>query len=83
VVERGHALLNQLLGLALVLGERAARPLDVGTRAGVATVEEEHARPHADRAIVFAGKIVIQTREQQFFYLGRSVGPIAAQVVRR
>ena len=59
--------LDQLLPLALALGDRAARALDVGAGAGVAAVEEQDARPDVDRELVLAGEIVVEPGEEELF----------------
>ena len=68
-VERGDAVLQQLFGLALPLGQRAARPLDVGARAGMAAVEEQRARPDVDGELVLGGEVVIEADEQELLDL--------------
>ena len=81
---------EQLLTLALALGDRAARPLHVGTRARVAVIEEQHTRPHADRELVLAGKIMVESGEEEVFdsgvavsllKIGRCRGPVGAKRV--
>ena len=67
--ERGDAVLQQLFGLALPLGQRAARALDVGARARVAAVEEQRARPDVDGVLVVGGEVVIEADEQQLLDL--------------
>jgi hypothetical protein len=64
-VQRGGALLQELFGLALALGERAACPVDVSTGPRVASIEEQRARPDVDRLLVAGGKVVIEAGEQQ------------------
>jgi len=64
-VKRRDTVLQQLFRLALPLGERAARPLDVGTRPGMAPVEEQRARPHVDGELVAGGEVVIEAIEQE------------------
>lgn len=61
----GDAVVEQFLRLALALGEGAAGPFDVRARPVVVPIEEHNARPHADRALILAGKIVIETREEE------------------
>ena len=52
--ERGDAVLQQLFGFALPLGQRAAGALDVGARARVAAIEKQRARPDVDGLLVVA-----------------------------
>ena len=91
---RGRTLrsrVEQLLALALALGDRAARPLHVGARARVAVIEEQHARPHADRELV-AGRRNngrVRTRSScstrasrsRSWRIGRWRGPVGAKRV--
>jgi hypothetical protein len=64
-IQRGRAFLQQLLGPSLTLGERAARPVDVGTGARVAPIKKERARPDIDRLFVSLGKVMIEAGEQK------------------
>ena len=64
-IERRDAAMQQLFRLALPLGLRAARPLDVGARAIVAAVEKQHARPDVDGRLVVAGEVMIEPLQQQ------------------
>ena len=50
--------------LALLLGDRAPRPLDVRARPGMAAIEEQRARPDVDRVVVLTGEIMIEPRQQ-------------------
>ena len=68
-IERRDAVVQQLLGLALPLGQRAARPLDVGARARMAAIEEQRARPDVDRLFVLGGEVVIEAEQQQLLDL--------------
>src|SRR5262249_42477265 len=71
--ERGGAVVDELLSLALTLGDRAARALDVGAGAGVAAVEEEHPGPDIDRQLVLTREIVIETAEQELLDAGVTI----------
>ena len=51
--------------LALPLGLRAARPLDVGARAIVMPIEKQHARPEVDGLFVVAGEVLVEAGEQE------------------
>ena len=75
---------------ALALGDRAARALDVGARARVAVIEEQHTRPDADRELVLAGEIMVEAGEEEVFdsgvavsllKIGRCRGPVGAKRV--
>ena len=68
-LERRDAVLQQLFGLALPLGQRAARALDVGARARVAAIEKQRARPDVDRVLVAGGEVVVEADEQQLLDL--------------
>ena len=68
-LERRDAALQQLLGLPLPLGQRAARPLDVRAGARVAAIEKQRARPDVDRVLVVRGEVVIEAGEQQLLDL--------------
>ena len=59
--------MQQFFRFALPLRLRASRALDVRTRAIVAPVEKQHARPHVDGRLVGTGKVVIEPLEQQLF----------------
>ena len=72
-VERGHAALQQFLGLPLPLGERAARPIDVRARAGVAAVEKQRARPDVDGEFVVGGEVMVEAGEQQLLDFGIAI----------
>ena len=65
--------MQQLFGLALPLGQRAARALDVGAGAAVAAVEEDDARPDVDRLLVVAGEVVVEAGEQELLDVGVAV----------
>jgi len=73
-VERGQAGLEQLLRLALPLGERAAGPLDVRAGAGVPSIEEERTRPDVHRLVVLSGEVLIEAEEQELFDLRVAIG---------
>ena len=73
-VEGVHAAVQQFVRLALALADRAARAVDVRLGARVPAVEEQHARPGADRPLVLAREVVIQAREQELLDAGVAVG---------
>ena len=64
-IERLQPFVDQRLGLALPLGLRAARALDVGASAIVMAVEEQDPRPEIDRRVELAGEVVIEAGDQQ------------------
>ena len=72
-VERRHAFLDEFLGRALALGQRAAGAVDVRPRSRVAPIEEQHPAPDVDGLLVAAGEILLEPREQQFVYLGVAI----------
>ena len=61
-------MVQQLIGLALPLGLRAASPVDVGACTRVPPVEKEHAGPDVDRLIELAAEIVVESCEQELLY---------------
>ena len=64
-IERIEALVDQGFGLALPLGLRAPRALDVGASAIVMAIEEQDARPEIDGGVELAGEVVIEPRDEQ------------------
>ena len=56
---------SQLLGLALSLGQRTARALDIGARTSVAAFEKRHAGPDVDGLLVVAAEVVIESGEKE------------------
>ena len=66
-IESSHAGLDKLIAFALSFGNGTAGAIDVGLGAGVAAIEEEHPRPNADRELVLAGEIVVETGEEKAF----------------
>src|SRR5262249_55063194 len=69
-LEGRDARLQQFLGLTLLLGKRAARPLDVGARPRVAAIEKQRARPDVDGVVVLAREVMVEAGEQQLLDLG-------------
>ena len=67
--ERVDAVLQHLLGLALALGHRAARALDVRARAGMVPVEKQRTRPDVDRLLILRREIVIEADEEELLDL--------------
>ncbi len=61
-VKGGCAVVQQLFGLAQPLGQRAARPLDVGAGAGVIAIEKQRTRPDVDRLLVFGAEVMVRVR---------------------
>ena len=57
--------MHQRFGNALLLGLRAARAIDVGARAIVSAIEEQHARPEIDGRFELAREIVIEPRDEE------------------
>ena len=72
-MEGRDAVLQQLFGLALPLGQRAARAFDVGAGTRVVAIEKQRARPDVDRLFVLAGEVVIEAGEQQLLDLGFAI----------
>ena len=68
-IKRRHAIVQQLVRLALVLGEGGTSSLDVGACPRVASVEEPHSTPDGDRPLILAFEVVIETREKQLINL--------------
>ncbi len=66
-IERGHAGVQQLLAFALPFRDRSAGPIDIGLGSRVPAIEEQDARPDADRKLVVAGEVIIEAAEQQPF----------------
>src|SRR5690242_14350135 len=66
-LKRGRAGLQQLFTLALPLGDRTARPLDVGACTRVTAIQKQDARPNTDCQLVLSAEVVIEAREQQLF----------------
>ena len=69
-LERRDAVVEQLLGFALPLGQRAPGALDVGARPRVLAIQEQRARPDVDRLGVVERKILIEAAEKQALDLG-------------
>ena len=57
--------MQQLVGMPLPFGQRAARALDVGAGPGMPAVEEQHAGPDVHGLLVAPGEVVIESREQE------------------
>ena len=72
-LEGGDAILQQLFGFTLPLGEGAACPVDVGARPRMAAVEKERARPDIDGELVAAGEVVVETDQQELLDLGGAI----------
>ena len=72
---RIESAVQELLGLALPFAERAARPLDIGARTRVATVEKEDACPEVNRLLVAPREVLIEPGEQELLH-ARIVRPI-------
>jgi len=60
----GDSGMEKFFGLAVALGQRAARTFDVRASAVMVAFEEDHPRPHADRVLVVSGEIMIEPEEQ-------------------
>src|SRR6185436_15232986 len=65
VLECLGAAMQQLVRLALALGLRAARTIDVRAGTRVAAIEKQDARPDVNGLFVIAGEVSIQTDEQE------------------
>ena len=61
LVERLEPLVHQPLGLALTLGLRAPRPIDVGAGAVVGAVEEQHTRPDVDGVVHASREVLVES----------------------
>src|SRR5438105_3688091 len=70
---RVQAAVQELLGLALTLGDRLARPIDVGASAIVIPVEENDARPDIDRLFVVFREVMIEAGDEKFFDARRAL----------
>jgi hypothetical protein len=57
--------MQEFVTFPLALGDRRPRTLDVGAGAGVRAIEEEDARPDADRELVLSVEVVIETGEEE------------------
>jgi hypothetical protein len=73
-VERCHAAVEQLLGAALALGERATRPIDVRASTRLAPIEKERARPDVDRAFEASSEVVVESGKQQLLDFRVAIG---------
>ena len=56
--------MQQFLRLALPLGNRASRAIDVGARAIVVALEKDYTRPDIDGLFVISGEVVIESGER-------------------
>ena len=65
VLECLGASMQQLVRLALALGLRAPRTIDVRAGPRVAAIEKQDARPDVNGLFVIAGEVSIQTDEQE------------------
>jgi hypothetical protein len=64
---------QQLFTLALPLRYRTTRTLDVGLCAGVSAIQEQYARPDADRQFVLSAEVMIESGEKQSLDAGVAV----------
>src|SRR5262245_56543124 len=62
-LEGSDSVLKQLFGLALPLGQRATRAVDVGARPWVTAIDEQRSRPDVDGELVAGREVVIETEE--------------------
>ena len=69
-----EAAVQQFLRLALPLGNRASRAVDVGARPIVIALEKDDARPDIDGLFVISGEVVIETGDEKFFDARRALG---------
>ena len=72
-VEQVLAGLQQLFASAMTLGHRGSRPIDVGTRAGVVTIEEEDAGPDVNGVLVLLREVAVEAFEKERLDLGGQV----------
>src|SRR5207247_4273925 len=77
-MKSGDAGLQELLRLALALGERASRPFDVRPGTGMAAIQKQRPRPDVDRLFVLAGEIMVETPEEELFDLRITIGILRA-----
>ena len=78
--ERVDTGVEQLFAFPLLLGDRAARALDVGARPGMSVIQEQDPRPDADGEVVVTGEVMVEAAEEEIFDAGvtlalRHVGP--------
>jgi len=64
---------DELLTFPLPLGDRPARPFDVRSRPGMATIDEQRARPDVNRELVLTGEVMIEAAQQQFLDAGLAI----------
>lgn len=64
---------DELFPLALTLRNRAARALDVGTRARMAAIQKQDPGPYVDRAFVVPCEIVVQPAQEELFDAGVTI----------
>jgi hypothetical protein len=81
LVKRLDALMKNSLRLALPLGLRTPRTLDIRASAAVVPIEEQDTRPEIDRLFVLIGEVLIETGKQQLLDSCVSLG--AAQRLGR
>lgn len=72
-IECEEPAVQQLVTMALALGDGAAGPLDVRPGSSMAAVDEQHAGPDVDRLVVLIGEVVRQAGEQELFDAGIAV----------
>src|SRR5262245_30270809 len=61
--------MQHFLRSTLTLRERSPCPIDIGARPGMRSIQEQGARPDVNRVLVAAGKISVQSLEQESFHL--------------
>ena len=64
-LKRLNPLMKDRLRLPLQLGLRAARAIDIRTRAIVVPIEEQHARPEVDRLFVLTEEVLVEPGKEQ------------------
>jgi hypothetical protein len=74
--------MQQFLRLALPLGDRASRALDVRAGTVVIALEKHHARPDVDRVLVFSREVMIETGDEQLFDARGAIGIVRGGIWR-
>lgn len=65
--------MDELLRFAKALGHRRACAVDIRPSPGMRPIEEEHATPDINCSLESALEIVVETREQELFYLETAI----------
>jgi hypothetical protein len=73
-LKRRNPLMKDGLRLPLQLGLRAARAVDIRTRAIVVPIEEQHARPEVDGLFVLTEEVLVEPGKEQLLDAGITLG---------